>query len=344
LQSAILTEAKRRKYQEIAYYAARELAFRLFCRHRQGLKPNLLVYCTRRGGSTWLMNTLAAHPGMRYVNRPFLTAHLTRHRHRIPDLARAAGHTGDHTFRHVVHFEGEDEQRFREFANEVLRGEREIYPTLNFRAPYFHRRTDRIAFQMTSGGVLIEWFDANFPVETIILLRHPITNALSIVQKGWLPECGDFLNHQWFVETHLTGAQVDLARRVLANGSLLSIHVLDWSLKMLVPVRAHASGMHPRWTLMTYEQLVLEPERLLRLIAERHDFAEFEPMLAQVRRPSRTVTSSTAAKVDDPAFLLDRWRGKVPAEEERDLLDIPAAFGLEMYRPGHRLADEPYIV
>jgi hypothetical protein len=340
----MLSQLKRREYQDILYYAARELAFRLFCRHRQGPRPNVLVYCTRRGGSTWLMNTLAAHPGVRYVNRPFLTAHLTRHRHRIPDLSRAADHRGGHTFRHPVHFEGEDEARFREFAGEVLRGETEIYPTLNFRAPYFHRRTDRIAFQMTSGGVLIEWFDAKFPVETIILLRHPIPNALSIMQKGWLPECGDFLNHRWFVDTHLSGRQVDLARRVLAGDCLLSIHVLDWALKMLVPVRAHASGRHPGWTLMTYEQFVLEPERLVRLVAERHDFPEVEPMLAQARRPSRTVTSGTAAKVDDPAFLLDRWRRKVSTEEERDLLRIPAAFGLEMYGAGRRLADEAYLV
>lgn len=337
------TQDKRREYQEILYYAAREAAFRLYCRHRQGSKPNLLVYCTRRGGSTWLLNTLAAHPGTRYVNRPFLTALLTRHRRRIPDLGRTAQYPGNHVFRHPVHLAGEDERQFRDFAGKVLRGEIEIYPTLNFRAPYFHRVTDRIVFQMTSGGVLIEWFDANFPVETIILVRHPISNALSIMQRGWVPECDDFLNHRQFVEKHLNGDQVDLARRVQAKGPPLAVHVLDWTLKMLAPLRAHASGAHPNWTLLTYEQLVLEPDRMVRLIAERHGFPQIEPMLAQVARPSRTVTHSTADRVNDATFLLDRWRTKVTAEDEGELLRIPAAFGVEVYEPGRRMATEPYL-
>jgi len=325
---------RRRRSPGLVHYTLREAAFHLLCRHRQGDQPNILLFCTRRGGSTWLLNTLAAHPGTRYVGRPFMTALWTRHRRRVPDLERAAGTKPPRPFRHIVRFEGEDERRFREFAGQVVRGELEVHPSLNFRGEYFHRVTNRIVFQMTSGGPLIEWFDECFPVQTLILLRHPISNALSVVDAGWDPECHEFLFNPWFLDTHLTGAQTDFARRIEREGSLLERHVLDWCFKVLVPLRAYESGRHPDWTLVTYEQMVTEPERIIRHIAARHGFRELEPMLAQIQRPSRTVARDTASHVGDRGFLVQRWRSKVDAYQESDLMRIPETFGIEAYARG----------
>ena len=217
---------------------AREFVFRLVCRPRRGTKPNILLFCTRRGGSTWFLSTLAGHPRVRFVGRPFMTCLYSRWKREIPSLAEAADYAGDYCFEIFIHFEGEAERRFREFARDIVLARRHIRPLLDFWAPYFQRVTDRVAFQMTNATAMIEWFDLHFPVTTIVLLRHPIPNALSIMEEGWRHECGDFLNHRWFVETQLTGAQVDLARRVVSDGSLLARHVLDWTLKMLIPIRA----------------------------------------------------------------------------------------------------------
>lgn len=320
----------------------REVAFRLLCRHRQGSRPNVLLYCVRRGGSTWLLNTLAAHPGMRYVGRPFLTALVGRHAAGIPDLDRAAGGPASRPRRHVVGFAGEDEARFAAFAGRVLSGEVEVYPALNVRAPYFERRTDRIVFQMTSGTPLIEWFDTRFPVATLILLRHPIPTALSVARAGWEPECHEFLEHRGFVERHLDPAALALAREIERSGDALARHVLDWSLKMLVPLRALAGGAHPDWTVLTYEQTVVEPERAVRWLARRLDLPRVEPMLRQVARPSRTVSAATSSRVDDPAFVLERWRESVAERDERRLLAIPAALGLDAYAPGRTRAHARY--
>jgi hypothetical protein len=319
----------------IVKLALREAVFRVVCRHQQGSRPNILLYCTRRGGSTWLLNTLAAHPGMRYVGRPFLTLLQSRWRRRMPDLARAAGHDGDHQFRHVVLFEGEDERRFESVARDVIDGRLHIYPMLNVRAPYFHRVTDRIVFQMTSGPPLIEWFDARFNVQTVVLFRHPISNALAIERLGWPPECDDFLLHRAFVERHLSTAQYDRAMRISRAGSLLEQHVLDWSLKMLLPYRALCSARHSDWLALSYEQMVSDPERVVHRLSEALDLPDVEAMLAQIRRPSRTVSATTADQTDNPEYLVRRWRRRVDADTERLLLQIPLSLGIDLYQPGH---------
>src|SRR5512140_164395 len=39
--------------------------------YRQGTLPNLMLFSSRRGGSTHLAEVIAAEPGMRYVDQPF---------------------------------------------------------------------------------------------------------------------------------------------------------------------------------------------------------------------------------------------------------------------------------
>jgi hypothetical protein len=323
---------------------ARELVFRTVCRHRQGDRPNIMLYCSRRGGSTWVLNTLAAHPGLRYVGRPFLTIHVSRWRHRMPDLTAAAQHDGSHVFRQIVHFEGDAEARFESLARDVIEARIHVYPTLAFRAPYFHRVTNRVVFQMTSGPPLIEWFDERFDVDTVVLFRHPITTSLSVINSGWGHESQDFLLHRWFVDTQLTGAQVDLARGILADGSDLARHVLDWSLKMLVPYRALESGRHPGWLKLTYEQFVTDPESVLVAMSENLALPDIDAMRNQLQRPSRTVTAQTASHVDAPTYLLGRWRKHVDATEERDLMAIPAAFEIDLYEVGTVTARDRHLV
>lgn len=321
----------------------REYLFRTVCRHRQGRRPNILLFCSRRGGSTWLLNTLASHPGMRYTGRPFMVSIFSRYRDRVPDLARAAGYEGDYRFEHVIHFEGDDLDRFERFARRLLHGQVEVYPTLHFGADYFHRKTDRIAFQITNATPMIEWFDDRLDIQPLLLFRHPIPTALSIMDKGWRQECYDFIYNRWFMDTRLNESQRALARAIVEGDSLLHKHVLDWTLKMLVPYRAMASGRHPDWPAVFYEQAVLRPEAVVEYLGGELDLPDTAAMLEQIRRPSKTVTASTADKVSDPGYLVGRWRETVDPETERDLMGILETFEIDLYRPGRLLPAERYL-
>lgn len=316
----------------------RELAFRTLCRHRQGDKPNILLFCNRRGGSTWLLNTLAASPGCRYVGRPFLSAVASRHRGDLPPSMRPGVPPRDRAAEHLVELPDAERAAFRSFAEQVLAGQREVYPAVHPRAPYFQRRTDRIIFQMTTGGAMAEWFGAQFPVATLVLIRHPISNALSIRAQGWKPNVEPFLAAERFVDEHLTGPQVDLLRGLVDGGDPVPLLVAECALHLLVPLRAIRAGRQPTWLGVHYEQLVRDTDGVLSTIAAHFDLSGLEAMRQVAARPSRTVATSTRGRVDDPGYLLGRWRREVPPGRERELMAICDALAADAYAVG---ADDP---
>lgn len=319
---------------------AREFAFRAICRHRQGELPNILLYCMPRSGATWMLNTMAAHAGMRYVGRAFMSAQHSRWRRTIPVPANA----GPSQYRQFIHFEGAALQQFERFAGSIVNAERHIYPTLRMWAPYFHRVTERVIFQVHSIFAMVEWFSSAFHVETMLLVRHPIPNALSIIARGWEDEAGEYLRDEWFVDTQLSGKQVDLARGILSDGSTLARHVLDWSLRMLVPFRALATGRHPDWLVVSYEQATLEPGKVVEVVSKAFQLPDIPAMMAQVRLPSRTVTPDTASRVQDPEYILGRWRQKVSWSAAQELMQIPEAFDLDAYSADRLGPSEPLLL
>ena len=329
---------------------AREAIFRTICRHEQGDRPNILLFCTRRSGSTWVLNTVAAHPKMRYVGRPFMTVLNSRWRKQMPDL-RKGGYTGSKELRQIIHFEGEDEEQFRNVASNIIEAKWHLYPSINFRASYFHRKTDRVIFQMTSGLPLVNWFEKNFDAQIAYLIRHPIPNALSIMNAGWEPECFEFLGNNFFVDSYLTNFQVDLAKKIESGDDLLARHVLDWCLKNLVPQRQVAAGNASNWLLMSYEDLVLRPVQVLHRMARALDLEDVDSMIRQIKLPSRTVTVSTSDQLEDVSYLLKRWRlpghssnPKVSLERERSLMEIPDAFELDVYVAGRDEPQAPFFL
>jgi hypothetical protein len=324
----------------------RELAFRCLCRHRQGSAPNILLYCSRRGGSTWLLNVLSRERGLRYVGRPLFALYQSRWRRLAPNLNEAAQCDCDHHFQFMVGISSSQEDAFRNVAARILSAELCLNPTLAFDAPFFQRKTNRVVFQMTSGTPMIGWFDAHFPIVTAVLFRHPISTALSIINAGWAPEIKDFLYHRPFCETYLTGPQMDLARRILNDSTGdrdLAAHVLDWTLKMLVPFRLATSGDYPKWATISYEELVQEPQAGIDHLCRKLELRDAQAMLDQARRPSRSVTKSTAEHVTEASYLVSRWRKKVTPAQAKELMEIPLAFDVDLYEAESDLPTRAFL-
>lgn len=274
---------------------------------------------------------------MRYVGRPFMSLYESRWRRYLPGLDDAAGNAVAEQRRHIIGFEPPELEKFHLAANKVISAQWHIYPTLKTNAPYFQRRTNRVVFQMTSGHALINWFAAEFPVQILYLIRHPISNALSIMNAGWQPECFEFLSHQGFTNTYLTQQQLREANAIEQHGSLLQRHVLDWSLKNLVPLRALAHTSPPNWCTTSYEALTLHREQELTRIAGHLGLEHIELMMQQANRPSRTVSDATIREVNNTDYLINRWRERVSPDQEKDLLAILELFGLNTYNIGENL-------
>lgn len=320
----------------------REALFRLICSHRRGDKPNIILFCTRRSGSTWILNTLSAHTGMRYVGKPFLQAMNSRHKSQLPSLTHAADNQTDYDFEQFVGFSENDLFVFDAFARKLLLAEIEVYPTLRLFSNYFHRKTDRVVFQVTNAIAMAERLDDELLVQSAFLMRHPISNALSIIRAGWRDECLDFLLHKDFRDGVLTGKQVDLSRRIVDKGNEMERHVLDWCFKNMLPLRAIDAGRRENWLILTYEQTVLDPEQTVHRMAKHFGLTDLNSMLAQIKLPSASVSNNTTHKTHDKDFLIGRWQKQVEPNHQVKLFKILEALGIDAYTYGSLTATNRY--
>jgi hypothetical protein len=212
----------------------------------------------------------------------------------------------------------------------------------------FHFRTNRLLLKIVSAKALIEWFEDQFACRIVYLLRHPIPVALSILRNRWGPTAPAYLASGAFCERYLTTDQESACKDIFREGRPLDVHVMNWGLENLVPLRRMA--LRPSWQLVSYEQMTLEPIRTVQRLAEDLGLDDIERMLRRARRPSRsTRRASTPAKRarirkterrNVRTALVRGWRESVsPAEERRalavlDVLDVP------VYVPGE---DRPRI-
>jgi hypothetical protein len=295
--------------------------------HRPNGRPNVFVFTTPRSGSTWLMELLADQPGFKSCSEPDDLRNPSVRRHLgISDWTTLYNLDSERLLRR--YFEGFCSGRLR-FMN----------PRPSLRR--FRPVTRRIVFKLLhSGEDRIAWFRDTFNGRVVLMLRHPIPVSLS---REVHPRLRAFLESDY--RRHFDAPQLAFAERTAERGSKLERGMLDWCLQNAVPLR----DAQPDWVVLSYEQLLLDPRPLIERMVAALELPDAGAMLARIDVPSRTVNKSdrrTARALDEPRsasrnrFLLEKWREKVDAREERRLMEILERFGIDVYTPGDVLPSE----
>lgn len=311
-------------------YAVKETIW-LLSRHRSGPRPNIGLFSTRRGGSTWLMEVIAVNRGVRYVDQPFSLHHpAPGHIRRLPIPSRSQ----------FTSLEADAEPRVRAFVEDLFEGRLSVNAPWEIWHPTFHWTTDRVILKVIDAKPLIEWFDRSFDLQILYSTRHPVPSALSVIRNGWALTAHAYLRDPEFVARWLNDDQVAFAWDVLREASPLQQHVLNWALENLVPLRRLQAN--PHWLFVSYEHATLDPAGTVDFLAEHLDLPDRGRMLKQVRTASRSTRklSSTFEPADEARARLRAWRQHVSPEEERAALGILDRFEIPAYRPG---ADLPTV-
>ena len=295
--------------------------------HRPGGDPVLLV-TTPRSGSTWLMELIWGQPGFKAISEPL-------------DLRREA-------VRRVLGlgcwedlYGRSSAGRVEAYLKDLVEGRlRFLDPSPRLR--HWRPLTRRVVVKLLHGCEdRLPRLEEVLGARVVLLLRHPIPVSLS---RRELPRLRAFLESDY--AGHFRPEELAFARRIAARGDPLERAVLDWTLQNAVPLRTR----RPSWLLLSYEQLVLEPGPLLRRLAEHLALPRPDRLEAELPRPSLTTRKSerSTAEVlrrgtgaERQRYLVERWRERVPREREAALLEIPARFGVDVYRPGSALPRAP---
>lgn len=307
----------------------------LLTRHRQGSCKNLFIFSTARSGSTLLAELLATQGKFKLVNEPCdLRQPVMREHLQISsweDLFRPESKP-----RIRAHL-----QSFIEDTDRDLRFKRETPFT-----QFWHWRTDRVIFKILFlGEDDMDWYRLAFDAELLFLLRHPIPVALS---REELPRLNSFLVEPY--ASHFSREQLEFARTIVAGGDAFEKAILDWCLQNAVPLRQR----HDEWLLVSYEQLVIEPEVVISHLARRLGLPHPHKMQAQVLKASNSTGKSNAgtqSMLRDPQklrgnrrWLIERWREKITETQERRAFDILQRFEIDFYERGSFMPAARYLL
>ena len=161
-------------------------------------------------------------------------------------------------------------------------------------------------------------------------LRHPIPVSLS---RQDLPRLKVLLSSDF--RELLTAEQAALSERIVTAGSDLDRAVLDWCLQTAIPL----ARAEPDWTIVTYEQLVVDPLPVLRALSLRLELPRPERMERRLTTPSSSTHQSDQATRDrlgdaDRTWLIDKWKAKAGPADVARAMETLSAFGIgDLYRP-----------
>ena len=322
-----------RVYFEIAARnAVREAIWLATCRHEQGPKRNVLLFASRRGGSTFAMELIGANRGIRTLDQPFST--LSRSITSGQAAAIPRFHQGQLTSVDPV-----VAARLSEMMERIFSGRLVINAPTKFWRRDVVFRSDRLVLKITDAKPIIGWFDEHVDAQIVYLTRHPVPQALSCIRNGWNLTVDAHLRDQRYTEEYLDETSLTAAHDVMRSGSLLEQFVLNWLLENAAPLALLRE--RPHWTHVRYEDCVARPADVLARLSERLDLDDVERMHTVVNRPSvssHISTDSTRRAIAEGRAIdaLERWRNDLDATDLQRCQRLMDQFG---YDPESATAD-----
>jgi hypothetical protein len=275
------------------------------------LERTLLVLGSPRSGTTWLMNVVSRIPGTCPIFEPWNGRH-------DPVVARLL----DEEFPRID--PREERPALETFLRLVLSGRHLTRWSSAYASPAALLRADRFVVKFVRAMRAAGWLSARFPRNrAVVLLRHPCAVVRSMISSGgrwneWGPE--------QIVEPirRTLGPEVEpILAGLRTREELLAAF---WSADAIAAVRETSpAGAF----VLTYEELVREPEpTLARLFGHLREPVP-ERALEEAARPSETANPGAAIRGGrDP---LTAWRKGLEPEQVRRIVAVVRSFGIDYY-------------
>jgi hypothetical protein len=300
----------------------------LTVRYRPGPKPPIALFCTRRGGSTWLMEIIGANRGVLPLNQPLeiLTPNLTPHQYkRLPKFDMGQ----------IVHPDPSQERELRAYTDDLMAGRIRVNAPHAFWRRGFQFRTDRLLLKIVDAKAMIDWFDATYHPDIAYLVRHPVPQSMSCIRNGWATTTKAYLRNEWFVDEVLADPKLlSYAHSVDDSGTDLERFVLNWVVENLYPLRVLAE--RPHWLALSYEECVTDQDTTLRRVGERLDVGDTDRMRQAALRLSGSSSLSdggsvAAIRTGDRDEQVSGWLARTTAEDMTRVARVLDTFGITLY-------------
>ena len=310
-----LQNAKGRLYPHVPDYFS----------YKKGTCKDIFLLASRRSGSTHLARILSCDRGVRYVDQPFdlFKPHTQAGRIKSTYLPSMP-------ISQFITLSDSKEVLVRKFISLLLEGG--LKPLGGIEHWGFPFLANRTVLKICNASPLIDWFNDQFNVSIVYLLRHPIPQALSVIWNKWGITAEAYLDNKLFSSSYLDEDKSKLSHRVMSRGTYFVKAILNWCLENIVPLKHRRSEVF----IITYEDLVLNPIATIKLLSQQLGLKNIQGMLKMVRIPSQSAFSEDKTKAAirerNREFLIGRWKEQVSGEQLNDARRILETFGIFEYR------------
>ena len=284
-------------------------------------KKNILLFSSRRSGSTWMLELLSCEPKTKYISQPYDT--LLNQNPYKKFLPR----------NHRGFFIDEDEgsaDRICRYYEDLCSGKKLIHTQWRIWKKSFHCTFDRLIFKLFYVKNYMGLFSERYSDEVVYLVRHPVAVALSNIKKRWPNPLPAFMEHPDFADSHLDHRQKELIASVQDKGSDLVQYVAGWFVENLIPM---SQLENHNWCIIRYEDLVAAPAATIDQLCSRLDLSNKEAMLRHHRVPSASSRASAdRIQSNDATVINDYWREQMDPADHPLLEALFAAFDNPLYR------------
>jgi hypothetical protein len=205
--------------------------------------------------------------------------------------------------------------------------------------------TDRIVFKIHESEHLISRVHSDCHGIAVLLLRHPIPTTLS---RAVFPRVGHYLASSAFRDQYLTSETASAADKIVSVGDSFEVGILSWVLENLIPLRRAAEI---DCLVATYEELLLEPEKMAGLLVDRLDLEDYDAVLGSMFRESTNIKMSSTTTLDilkdsdrirRNKRLVTKWKDQVTDAQRGKCAEILTLFGIDAYEADRFLPSPGY--
>ena len=282
----------------------------MFWKKKQKL---ILQYASRRGGSTLLAQVLATEKGVGFVDQPF---DLWK-----PESKRGViikEHLPDKAMSQFFELSTDERQQIKYYLNKIYKHQLTSLSS--------EKKAKQYVLKIVNAHGLIDELPTMVPSQTVALVRHPCSQALSVVRNKWGTCEEPFLRSEKWSSTYLSAEQIKVGLSVSQNGTYLEKAILNWCLEWHYPLK-HAKS---NFLLLHYEKMILDPVGFVDQLFDYVGYVQKNKAVEVISKPSQSSAFSsqeTLEKIKSGAkeTLLSSWRNKMTADEmsaAQRLLDV----------------------
>lgn len=298
-------------------YKLKNFLKRITIFHSNRDKKNILIFSSPRSGSTWLLELIVNHSKGKSIGEPFdLRRPLVRKNLNVSN------------WEYLIKIKNIEE--ISDYLNKIANGE------LSFKNPppfskYHKFIVDHSVIKILHGGeTMIEELGDKLNAKIVYLVRHPIPVSIS---RKELPRLKSFVESDDF---KLTAFQKKISKEIFNNGSQMQKAILDWCYQNYLTL----SNNKNNWLIISYEQMVLDPESVIKELNKREIITEeLGKVYKSLQSPSKNTYQSSVErkkllknKESDPKELIKNWLSKVDENQINQVQEILDVFNIDLYK------------